>query len=46
MALKQAAMLVVGGAMFFFPEPITSVIGAILVLAAFGLEDEAPVGGA
>ena len=46
MALKQAAMLLVGGAMFLFPEPITTVIGSILVLAAFGLEDEAPVGGA
>jgi hypothetical protein len=45
MSLKSAAMLVVGGAMFFFPEPITSVIGATLVLAAFGLEDESPVGG-
>lgn len=46
MALKSAAMVIIGGAMFLFPEPITSVIGAILVLAAFGLEDKAPVGGA
>jgi len=45
MTLKSAAMLLVGGALFFFPEPITSIIGATLVLAAFGLEDESPVGG-
>lgn len=45
MSLKQLGMLLTGGALFFFPEPITSIAGIVLVFAAFGLEDEAPVGG-
>lgn len=39
---EKIGMILVGGALFFFPEPITSVTGVILILAAFGLEDEAP----
>lgn len=40
--LQQAAMIVIGAALFFFPEVITSIVGAILILGAFGLEDKAP----
>lgn len=45
MSLKQLGMLAIGIPMFWFPEPVSTIIGATLVLAAFGLEDEAPVGG-
>lgn len=46
MSLEQLGMLLVGGALFFFPEPITSIAGIVLIFAAFGMKDAAPVGGA
>lgn len=39
---RQAVMLLVGGLLLIPTDPLTMGIGAVLILGAFGLEDEAP----
>lgn len=40
--LATVGMLAIGVFLVVIPEPATTLFGALLLLAAFGLEDEAP----